>query len=75
LVLSITAQPYWYWGLWDPTRAYFNFMQRLNLTYLGRTYDLCDLIGFNYTTASVRTSPRSSRSRPGEVATTAYSVG
>ena len=48
LVLSITSQPYWYWGLWDPTRAYYNFMQRLNLTYLDRTYDLCDLIGFNY---------------------------
>jgi beta-glucosidase len=48
LVLSVTAQPYWYWGLWDPTRAYFNFMQRLNLTYLDRTFDVCDLIGFNY---------------------------
>jgi Glycosyl hydrolase family 1 len=36
------------WGLWDPTRAYFNFMQRLNLTYLDRTHDVCDLIGFNY---------------------------
>ena len=23
-------------------------MQRLNFTYLDRTYDVCDLIGFNY---------------------------
>ncbi len=48
LILSVTSQPYWYWGFWDPTRAYYNFMQRLNFTYLDRTYDVCDLIGFNY---------------------------
>jgi len=47
-VLSTTSHLYWYWGLWDPTRAYYNFMQRLNFTYLDRTYDVSDLIGFNY---------------------------
>jgi hypothetical protein len=47
--MSVTAQPHCDWGLWDPTRAYYNFMQRLNFTY-DRTYDVCDLIGFNTTT-------------------------
>jgi beta-glucosidase len=48
LIMSVEAMPYWYWTFWDPTRAYFNFMQRINYTHLDRTYDVCDLIGFNY---------------------------
>lgn len=48
LILSVQALPFWYWGAWDPTRAYYNFMQRINFTHLDRTYDVCDLIGFNY---------------------------
>lgn len=48
LVLSVQAMPYWYWTFWDPTMAYYNFMQRINFTHLDRTYDVCDLIGFNY---------------------------
>lgn len=48
LVISVQAMPYWYWTLWDPTKAYYNFMQRINFTHLDRTYDVCDLIGFNY---------------------------
>jgi hypothetical protein len=40
LILSVTSQPHWYWTFWDPTRAYYNFMQRLNFTYLDRTYDV-----------------------------------
>lgn len=48
LVLSVQAMPYWYWTFYDPTAAYYNFMQRINFTHLDRTYDVCDLIGFNY---------------------------
>lgn len=48
LILSITALPYWEHALLDPTGAYYNFMQRINFTQLDRTFDVCDLIGFNY---------------------------
>jgi len=48
LILGVTALPFWQRTLWDPTSAYYNFMQRVNFTHLDRTYDLCDLIGFNY---------------------------
>lgn len=48
LILSIAALPYWEHGLFDPTGAYYNFMQRINYTQLDRTFDVCDLIGFNY---------------------------
>lgn len=48
LILSVAALPYWEHALLDPTGAYYNFMQRINFTHLDRTYDVCDLIGFNY---------------------------
>lgn len=48
LILSIAALPYWERALLDPTQAYYNLMQRINFTHLDRTYDVCDLIGFNY---------------------------
>ena len=48
LVLSVHALPYWRRTFWDPTQAYYNFMQRINFTHLDRVFDLCDLIGFNY---------------------------
>ncbi len=48
LILSVQAMPYWKRTLWDPTQAYYNYMQRINLTHLDRTFDVCDLIGFNY---------------------------
>lgn len=48
LILSVQALPYWKRTFWDPTRAYYNYMQRINFTHLDRTFDLCDLIGFNY---------------------------
>lgn len=48
LILSIAALPYWERALLDPTGAYYNFMQRINYTHLDRTFDVCDLIGFNY---------------------------
>lgn len=48
LILSVTALPYWIQTLWDPTRAYYNFMQRINFAHLDQIYDVCDLIGFNY---------------------------
>lgn len=48
LILSIAALPYWERALLDPTGAYYNFMQRINFTHLDRTFDVCDLIGFNY---------------------------
>ncbi len=48
LILSIAALPYWERALLDPTGAYYNLMQRINFTHLDRTFDVCDLIGFNY---------------------------
>ena len=48
LILSIAAMPYWERALLDPTGAYYNLMQRINFTHLDRTFDVCDLIGFNY---------------------------
>jgi beta-glucosidase len=48
LVLSVHALPYWNRTFWDPTQAYYNYMQRVNFTHLDRVYDVCDLIGFNY---------------------------
>ncbi len=48
LVLSVAALPYWKSTLWDPTRAYYNFMQRVNFQHLDQIHDVCDLIGFNY---------------------------
>jgi len=48
LILSIAALPYWEHALLDPTGAYYNLMQRMNYTHLDRTFDVCDLIGFNY---------------------------
>lgn len=48
IVLSVHALPYWKRTFWDPTQAYYNFMQRVNFTHLDRVFDLCDLIGFNY---------------------------
>jgi beta-glucosidase len=48
LILSIAALPYWERGIFDPTGAYYNLMQRINYTHLDKTFDVCDLIGFNY---------------------------
>jgi len=48
LILSIEAMPYWEHALLDPTGAYYNLMQRINYTHLDRTFDVCDLVGFNY---------------------------
>jgi beta-glucosidase len=48
LILAVQALPYWVRTFWDPTQAYYNYMQRINLTHLDRTFDVCDLIGFNY---------------------------
>ncbi|MBN8709470.1 MAG: glycoside hydrolase family 1 protein [Verrucomicrobia bacterium] len=48
LVMAVVALPYWIRTFWDPTSAYYNFMQRINFAHLDRTYDVCDLIGFNY---------------------------
>ena len=48
LILSISALPYWEHALLDPTGAYYNLMQRMNYTQLDRTFDVCDLVGFNY---------------------------
>ncbi len=48
LVMAVVALPYWIRTFWDPTSAYYNFMQRINFSHLDRTYDVCDLIGFNY---------------------------
>jgi len=48
LILSVQALPYWKPTIWDPTRAYYNFMQKINFSHLDKTFDLCDLIGFNY---------------------------
>ena len=47
-IICVTALPYWLRTLWDPTSAYYNFMQRVNFSHLDRVYDVCDLIGFNY---------------------------
>ncbi|CAN5536578.1 glycoside hydrolase family 1 protein [soil metagenome] len=48
LVMVVSALPYWRRTLWDPTSAYYNFMERVNFSHLDRVYDVCDLIGFNY---------------------------
>jgi beta-glucosidase len=48
LVMAVQALPYWKRTPWDPTQAYYNYMQRINLVHLDRTFDTCDLIGFNY---------------------------
>ena len=48
LIMSVHALPYWKRTLFDPTAAYFNYMQRINYTHLDRVFDVCDLIGFNY---------------------------
>ena len=48
LVLSIEALPYWEKSLLDPGSAYYNEMERVNFDHLDRTYDVCDIIGFNY---------------------------
>jgi beta-glucosidase len=48
LIVSVHALPYWKRTLFDPTAAYYNYMQRINFTHLDRVFDVCDLIGFNY---------------------------
>jgi len=48
IVMAVQALPYWQRTPWDPTQAYYNYMQRINLTHLDRTFDVCDIIGFNY---------------------------
>ncbi|GAB4167426.1 MAG: family 1 glycosylhydrolase [Terrimicrobiaceae bacterium] len=48
VIMAIQALPYWKRTFWDPTQAYYNYMQRINFTHLDRTFDVCDLIGFNY---------------------------
>ena len=48
LILSNAAMPYWEHGIFDPTGAYYNLMQRINYAQLDKTFDVCDLIGFNY---------------------------
>jgi len=48
IVMSVQALPWWKRSILDPTQAFYNGMQRVNLEQLDGIYDVCDIIGFNY---------------------------
>ncbi|MEO6053823.1 MAG: family 1 glycosylhydrolase [Chthoniobacterales bacterium] len=48
IVMSVEALPWWKIGTIDFTHAIYDEMQHNNFDHLDRTYDVCDVIGFNY---------------------------
>jgi beta-glucosidase len=48
LVLSVEALPWWKHAPLHAFGWFYNFMEQNNFTHLDLTYDVCDVIGFNY---------------------------
>lgn len=48
LVLSVAALPWWEKSPIDVTGAFYNGMEEANFQHLDGTWDVCDIIGFNY---------------------------